>query len=163
MIDSKALNETRGKISRLEDLDGTYRNSPVYVSRSKGFVGPSDMAQVLNFPYTRADSFRITGKTGFGLTIELLKDNQVQETCVFPLSSGLNLTPENLVELLEFKQLGSEDSPGFGYTNIKILLYLDEQGNLAVVNHGGGGGFATIIPMAVYGTMMGKFPRVEEE
>jgi hypothetical protein len=40
-------------------------------------------------------------------------------------------------------------------------MFVTQQRELVVIDQGGGGGFATVIPMGVYGNLMSTFRRIE--
>ena len=127
------------------------------------FVGPSDFADVLGFPYDSPVSFRIIASKDTGLVIELLEEGTVTRTKTYSFKEGLELTAEGVIYFSRYPSAGSSDSPVVGFASGGYALYLNRENALVVLQSGSGAGVVGIFPMAIYGKFMSIFPRQNKE
>ena len=162
-IDPRVGKEPLQRVVQIEAFSGTYRNSPIYRSETAGFVGPSDFADALGFPYAKADVFRITADKAKGLSVELLQSGTLVAEERYTFDQGLTFTKDGVLQLPSKTAFGDSDSPTIGVARQQISLSLNRDGHLVVVQTGGGAGFVTVLPMGVYGKLMAIFPRMDPQ
>ena len=142
-------------------FSGVYGNKPVYRSERAGFVGVPDFTSVVGVRCGKVDSFRIRALEGRGVSVELMLAGNIVHEKTFLFDEGLVLTSEGILELPRTTEAGWFDTPVIGVASRRFSLFLNGNGDLVLVNSGGGAGLIGIVPMGVYGRLMSVFPRIE--
>lgn len=139
-------------------LNGEFENKPIYQTRSSGFIGTSDFGFAIGV-YKEADLIRLTFVEDAGLTVTLERYNGIVFEKAYLFVDGLKTDKEGALCFPDRQSAGSHDSPGIGYSKHKFCIFINEENNLVLVQSGGGGGLAGVIPFAVVGNLMSIFPR----
>jgi len=153
----------------LKQINGKFSNTPSYSSTKMGFIGPSDLGEVLHAPYMGSDGIPTIGKSKVdaihlvfsedaGLTASLERGGAVVAKVTLTAADLLEVRENSLV--VRSSGCGDADSIQKGCAKTTITMFINETGDLVVVDTGGGAGLIGPIPAGVYGKLMSIFPRL---
>lgn len=167
-VDSRVAQETPATNS-LNSLNGRYENTPSYRSSKMGFVGPSDLGEVFSAPLMGTDNRPTIGNHNVDtVSLALTSDRALIVTLeragtpvakrIITVEDGLHVSGDTLV--LGQADCGGADTAQLGCAKKTTTIFVNSAGNLVIAESGGGAGFVTILPAAVYAKLMSIFPRV---
>jgi hypothetical protein len=167
-VDSRVDGEVPAQDS-LERINGKFWNKPSYSSSKMGFTGPQDLGELLRVPFMGADGIPTIGKfkvdavqlsyaNDTGLTASFERGGTVVARSTLTAKNRLEVSGNSLV--IRESGCGDADSIQKGCVKNSKTLFVNDAGNLVVVDSGGGAGLIGLIPAGVYAKLMSVFPRV---
>lgn len=138
-------------------VSGTFSCTASYTSRKAGLLGPS-IETIFDGP--QCDTITLAPSGDDALDAMLEKDGSVIHTTSLTKKDGLSRDTDAF--LFRVRMCGSEELQ-IGCILYTFTLFANQQGDLVLIQSGGGGGLLAIFPVFVYGKLMSVFPRVPDE
>jgi hypothetical protein len=167
-VDSRVDREIPAHDS-LEQINGKFWNRPSYSSSKMGLTGPPDLGELLRAPFMGSDGVPTIGR--FKVDAVLLvysKDSSLVATFQRDgvVVAQSTLTKEDWIEtsgnslVMKESGCGDADSIQHGCVRNSTRLFVNDAGDLVVIDSGGGAGLIGLVPAGVYAKLMSIFPRV---
>ena len=168
-VDSRASREVPAGNS-LAAMSAQFVNSPSYTSSKFGFAGPADLGELFGAPNPGSDGLPTRGlyQAQFvGLTytpdrslrVQLLRNKNV--VAERELLFGRDFSSNGNRLYIKRGGCGGADTEQLGCAKNRIELFINNAGDLVIVEAGGGAGLVTVLPFAMYAKLMSIFPRVQ--
>jgi hypothetical protein len=138
------------------NLQGRFSCSADYVSHKFGFEGPPTLSDVFDTEKCESATLYFTKEPTLIVSFE--RSGVMSEPKTIDQRSGLRLIDPGKVMLT--KKIGCGGGMGFGCDKGSMTLFVNEAGDLVVVQSSGGAGMF-LLPIAMYAKLMAIFPRKE--
>lgn len=139
-------------------IEGRFSCDATYVSKEAGLLGPGQLGHVFDGP--QCDAATLSLSNGGSLEVTFEKDGSVLESRNVTSKDGLSHDANSF--FLTLGACGIEELQ-MGCARHTFTIFANQDGDLVIIQSGGGGGIVTVLPAMVYGKLMGIFSRVQDD
>lgn len=137
------------------NFSANFANQASYKSNADGPV-VDNLANLLFIPASQSASALVSFNTTNGLTVEYKDAQQVKN---IPIGDELKLNKEGVIELSAEKHCTAQKGV-LGCDRKKLMMFINNKGELVTINTDASGGVFIIMPYAHYKKNVAIFPRI---
>lgn len=156
-IDTRSLRE-RPEEGAKDSIVGTFSNLAQYQSKGE-FTAHATLAAALDAQAPGADTVVVSRPTPKALKLEFKQAQETRKEVTYTVGSNLRVSRDGRYQIEIPDNCAGHDSPRFSCGSKTVMLFINEKGQLAAIEKGGGTGALGIIPFFVYARTLAIFAR----